>query len=300
MLPLQDPQVRLVLLNHVTVRLADAAQDEIHAAGIENELLAHLRQLSAVDLSRLAAMRSLTIGVAFDGAALKAGLRALRIPTTLAWECEDGTNGTDTLDAADATASGGNVAQFTPTGTAAAVRSTIVLCADPGDVAALQGEHRLYLAVKDNADLISTNVGDLETLTTTDKSSLVNATNEVKNLVDTIPAGPKGDKGDTGEPGTSLSLKVNRQYDTYEDLPVSADIGYMCLVGFNLHIFTENGWVNAGELTEIDLDLYAHIDGGLFTDESGVEIGESGLEALQSHIIDANTHTNLIVDGTEV
>ena len=39
MLPLQDPQVRLVLLNHVTVRLADAAQDEIHAAGIENELL---------------------------------------------------------------------------------------------------------------------------------------------------------------------------------------------------------------------------------------------------------------------
>lgn len=40
-------------------------------------------------------------------------------------------------------------------------------------------------AVKYNADLISTNVGDLETLTTTDKSSLVNATNEVKNLVDT-------------------------------------------------------------------------------------------------------------------
>ena len=79
MLPLQDPQVRLVLLNHVTVRLADAAQDEIQAAGIENELLAHLRQLSAVDLSRLAAMRSLTIGVAFDGAALKAGLRAVAL-----------------------------------------------------------------------------------------------------------------------------------------------------------------------------------------------------------------------------
>jgi hypothetical protein len=35
------------------------------------------------------------------------------------------------------------------------------------------------------ADIVSTNVGDLETLTTTDKSSLVNATNEVKNLVDT-------------------------------------------------------------------------------------------------------------------
>lgn len=43
--------------------------------------------------------------------------------------------------------------------------------------------------LKDNADaladIVSTNVGDLETLTTTDKSSLVNATNEVKNLVDT-------------------------------------------------------------------------------------------------------------------
>jgi hypothetical protein len=79
MLPLQDTQVRLVLLNHVTVRLADAAQDELHAAGIEMEQLAHLRQLSAVDLSRLAAMRSLTIGVAFDGAALKAGLRAVAL-----------------------------------------------------------------------------------------------------------------------------------------------------------------------------------------------------------------------------
>ena len=39
MLPLQDTQVRLVLLNHVTVRLADAAQDELRAAGIESELL---------------------------------------------------------------------------------------------------------------------------------------------------------------------------------------------------------------------------------------------------------------------
>lgn len=79
MLPLQDAQVRLVLLNHVTVRLADAAQDELHAAGIEMEQLAHLRQLSAVDLSRLAAMRSLTIGVTFDGAALRAGLRAVAL-----------------------------------------------------------------------------------------------------------------------------------------------------------------------------------------------------------------------------
>lgn len=109
--------------------------------------------------------------------------------------------------------------------------------------------------------------------------------------------GPQGAQGEKGEPGTSLNLKVSRQYDTYEDLPATADIGYMCLVGYDLHIFTENGWVNAGKLTEIDLDLYAHIDGGLFTDEYGVIIGESSLEALQNHIVDDNTHTNLIIDG---
>jgi hypothetical protein len=79
MLPLQDTQVRLVLLNHVTLRRGDAAQEELHAAGIEDELLVHLRQLSAVDLGRLAAMRSLTIGVAFDNAALKAGLRSVAL-----------------------------------------------------------------------------------------------------------------------------------------------------------------------------------------------------------------------------
>jgi hypothetical protein len=114
------------------------------------------------------------------------------------------------------------------------------------------------------------------------------------------PQGPPGPKGEPGTLGTNLNLKVSRQYDTYEDLPATADIGYMCLVGYDLHIFTENGWVNAGKLTEIDLDLYAHIDGGLFTDEYGVIIGESALEALQNHIVDDNTHTNLIIDGMEV
>jgi len=64
-------QVRLVLLNHVTVRLAMPRMRSLDAAGIERELLGRLRQLSAVDLSRLAAMRSLTIGVALDGAALR-------------------------------------------------------------------------------------------------------------------------------------------------------------------------------------------------------------------------------------
>lgn len=79
MLPLHDAQVRLVLLNHVTVRLAYGEPAELTAAGIENEQLAHLLRMSALDLSRLAAMRSLTIAVAFDSIELKAGLRAVAL-----------------------------------------------------------------------------------------------------------------------------------------------------------------------------------------------------------------------------
>ena len=79
MLPLLDAQVRLVLLNHVAVRLAEAEPTELHAVGIDTEQIARLRQLSALDLNRLAAMRDLTIGVAFDAAGLKAGLRAVAL-----------------------------------------------------------------------------------------------------------------------------------------------------------------------------------------------------------------------------
>lgn len=79
MLPLLDPQVRLVLLNHVTTRLAEAGPAELDAAGIANEQLDRLRQLSALDLSRLASMRTLTIGIALDGEALKAGLRTVAL-----------------------------------------------------------------------------------------------------------------------------------------------------------------------------------------------------------------------------
>ena len=79
MLPLLDSQVRLVLLNHVAVRLSDADPGEVHASGIDAEQLTRLRQLSAIDLNRLAAMRELTIGVAFDSDGLKAGLRAVAL-----------------------------------------------------------------------------------------------------------------------------------------------------------------------------------------------------------------------------
>jgi len=79
MLALYDAQVRLVLLNHVAVCLSDGQLERIRAAGIKVDQLTRLRQLSAVDLSRLAAMRGLRIGVAFDGAALQVGLRAVAL-----------------------------------------------------------------------------------------------------------------------------------------------------------------------------------------------------------------------------
>ncbi|MCC7082091.1 MAG: DUF2857 family protein [Burkholderiales bacterium] len=77
MLPLVDAQVRLVLLSHVAMQLADARPGDLQAAGIEHDQLVRLRQLSALELNRLAAMRDLTISIAVDTAALKAGLRAV-------------------------------------------------------------------------------------------------------------------------------------------------------------------------------------------------------------------------------
>ena len=88
----------------------------------------------------------------------RVGLRPLRIQTATLWECESGTNGTDVLDAADATASGGNVAQFTPTATTSGARSTVVIAANPADMSAYYGQYRLLLAVKDNAASVGINL----------------------------------------------------------------------------------------------------------------------------------------------
>jgi len=77
MLPLLDPQLRLVLLHHLALSLARAGPEQVGAAGLTPEQLARLRQLPAVDLARLAAMAGLTIGIALDGAALQTGLRSL-------------------------------------------------------------------------------------------------------------------------------------------------------------------------------------------------------------------------------
>jgi hypothetical protein len=79
MLPLSDTHVRLILLNHIAVRLTGSDPAEIRAAGIETEQLEHLKELSAPDLHRLAAMREPMIAVSVDSRRLKAGLRALAL-----------------------------------------------------------------------------------------------------------------------------------------------------------------------------------------------------------------------------
>lgn len=79
MLPLLDAQVRLILLNHIAVRLDGCDSAALHAAGIETELLEHLKRLSAADLHRLATMREPMISVTVDASKLKAGLRALAL-----------------------------------------------------------------------------------------------------------------------------------------------------------------------------------------------------------------------------
>ena len=79
MLPLHDAHVRLVLLSHIAVQGNAGDPEILRAAGIENELLEHLRRLSAPDLHRLAAMREPMFAVSVDADRLKAGLRALAL-----------------------------------------------------------------------------------------------------------------------------------------------------------------------------------------------------------------------------
>ncbi len=102
-------------------------------------------------------LRVILDGAAQDYGLVRLGLRPLRIPTTVKWECESGTLGTDTASAADANASAGNVARFTPTATTWVTRVTVAICANPADVAAMVGEHRLLLACRDAAASVNIN-----------------------------------------------------------------------------------------------------------------------------------------------
>ena len=77
MLPLADAHLRLILLNHIAAGVTDS--EALRAAGIETEVLEHLKGLSAADLLRLAAMRDPMFTVTVDPQRLKAGLRALAL-----------------------------------------------------------------------------------------------------------------------------------------------------------------------------------------------------------------------------
>jgi hypothetical protein len=77
MLPLQDGQLRLMLLTHLVARLEQGDNTELRDSGIEPEQMDRLRTLSVSDIHRLAAFRQPIMGLALDGTALKAGLRRL-------------------------------------------------------------------------------------------------------------------------------------------------------------------------------------------------------------------------------
>lgn len=88
---------------------------------------------------------------------IRLALRPLRVATTLLMECEAGTLGADTASAADANASDGNVAQFTPTATGWATRVTVTFAATPTAMAALLGDYRLFVACLDNGATVNEN-----------------------------------------------------------------------------------------------------------------------------------------------
>ena len=77
MLPLHDPHVRLVLLSHIASRAAAGASAELSAAGIHEDQVGKLRELSAMDLINLADMHGFPIGVTFELARLEGALRSV-------------------------------------------------------------------------------------------------------------------------------------------------------------------------------------------------------------------------------
>lgn len=106
----------------------------------------------------LAPMRVVMAGSAsFDQ--VRAHLRLLAAPATVVKECESGTLGTDVATNANAAASGGSQARFTPSNTSWAVRVTHVIAGNPEDVQDYLGRHRLFLAAYDSA--AATNINQI-------------------------------------------------------------------------------------------------------------------------------------------
>lgn len=127
-------------------------------APASSELTALYRYIHNVPGDALAPLRVVMSGSAsFDQ--VRAHLRLLSAPASSVWECESGTLGTATASNANAAASGGNQARFTPADTAWATRVTLVLAADPDDVDDVLGRHRVFLAGYDSA--ASTNINQV-------------------------------------------------------------------------------------------------------------------------------------------
>lgn len=114
--------------------------------------------------SEPAQMQAVIRGVTTNYDQVSVGVRAGLVPKpatggpTVKFECEAGTLGTNTASTADASASAGNVARFTPANTSWAARTTLALCADAVHLAPYSGSWRLMLEAKDNASSVQVNV----------------------------------------------------------------------------------------------------------------------------------------------
>lgn len=110
-----------------------------------------------------ARLRPIVAGYTADYDALAVQMRTNGVPRAstggpvVKFECESGSLGAATASTADASASAGNVARFTPAATTWAVRTTIAVCADAVHVDPYQGRWRLMLQAKDNAAAIQIN-----------------------------------------------------------------------------------------------------------------------------------------------
>jgi hypothetical protein len=72
-----DAQMRLLLLQHLATRYSPENACEFRAAGVNVDLLHRLRQLTASDMSLLAAARQPLVWVELDEPGLQSALRAL-------------------------------------------------------------------------------------------------------------------------------------------------------------------------------------------------------------------------------
>ena len=110
-----------------------------------------------------ARLRPIVAGYTANYDALAVQVRTSGVPRAstggpvVKFECESGTLGAATASTADASASAGNVARFTPAATTWAVRTTIAVCADAIHMDPYQGRWRLMLQAKDNAAAIQIN-----------------------------------------------------------------------------------------------------------------------------------------------